>query len=53
MEEEYQGLLKSGMFWEFYPELTGDYEKDKPIWKVEYRKLKKIRKEYNKNKKEQ
>jgi len=22
-------LLKSGMFWEFYPELTGNWETDK------------------------
>jgi hypothetical protein len=29
LENEYHQLLKSGMFWEFYPELTGDFEKDK------------------------
>lgn len=28
-KEEYELLLKSGMFWEFHPELTGDWEKDK------------------------
>ena len=28
---EYMLLLKSGMFWEFYPELTGDYKKDMEI----------------------
>lgn len=25
---EYNRLLKSGMFWEFFPDLTGDWEKD-------------------------
>ena len=29
---KYDALLKSGMFWGFYPELTGDYEKDKDKW---------------------
>ena len=28
-KEEYDGLLKSGMFWEFHPELSGDWEQDK------------------------
>jgi hypothetical protein len=27
-KENYLLLLKSGMFFEFYPELTGDWEKD-------------------------
>lgn len=26
---EYELTLKSGMFWEFYPWATGDWEKDK------------------------
>jgi hypothetical protein len=30
-KENYLKLLHSGMFWEFYPELTGDWEKDKEI----------------------
>lgn len=30
-EENYTSLLKSGMFWEFHPELSGDWEKDKLI----------------------
>ena len=29
--ENYNILLKSGMFWEFHPELTGDWDKDKII----------------------
>lgn len=28
-EENYNSLLKSGMFWEFHPELTGNWETDK------------------------
>jgi len=28
-KSEYQQLLKSGMFWEFYPELSGEWTKDK------------------------
>lgn len=27
-KEEYTMLLKSGMFWELYPEATGDYSED-------------------------
>lgn len=27
-KESYDLLLISGMFWEFYPELSGDWEKD-------------------------
>lgn len=29
--DNYQKLLASGMFWEFHPELSGDWEKDKLI----------------------
>ena len=28
-KEEYDRLLKSGMFWEFHPSWTGEWEKDK------------------------
>lgn len=41
---EYEGLLKTGMFYEFYPNLSGNYEQDKESWKVEYRKLNRTRK---------
>ena len=30
-KENYHKLLASGMFWEFYPELTGNWEVDKVI----------------------
>ena len=29
--EDYDLLLKSGMFWEFHPELTGVWEEDKKL----------------------
>ena len=29
--EKYNMLLKSGMFWEFHPELTGNWEVDKIV----------------------
>lgn len=29
--EEYNYLLGSGMFWELYPEATGNYEEDKKL----------------------
>ncbi len=35
-KDAYFKLLKSGMFWELYPELTGDYEEDKDFWFEEY-----------------
>jgi hypothetical protein len=35
---EYQSLLKSGMFWEFFPELTGEWEKDKAAFIKELKK---------------
>lgn len=44
MKNEYQQLLKSGMFFEFYPSLTGNWEKDKNQWRREWNILKKIRK---------
>lgn len=36
MEEEYRKLLKSGMFWKFYPELTGNYTFDLDKWNQIY-----------------
>lgn len=29
--ENYDRLLSSGMFWEFHPELSGDWERDKAV----------------------
>lgn len=30
-KEDYFSLLKSGMFYEFYPELSGNWEEDKEL----------------------
>ena len=30
-KENYNKLLVSGMFWEFHPELSGNWEKDKAV----------------------
>ena len=30
-EENYDKLLASGMFWEFHPKLSGNWEKDKDV----------------------
>ena len=30
-KEGYLSLLKSGMFYEFYPELSGNWEKDRVL----------------------
>jgi hypothetical protein len=43
MRSQYEDLLKSGMFWEFYPELSGQWVKDKFAWKKIYRKNKAYR----------
>mgnify|MGYP003522259078 FL=1 len=48
MKEEYNELLTSGMFWEFYPELTGIWIDDEPKWKIIYKQLKRSRKNKNK-----
>ncbi len=32
----YNTLLKSGMFYEFYPQLTGNWDEDKDFWFEEY-----------------
>lgn len=31
-EAYYNGILRTGMFFEWYPELTGDWEKDEKQW---------------------
>ena len=31
-EKEYKELLASGMFWEFYPQLSGEWQKDEQQW---------------------
>ena len=35
IEEEYNAILKSGMFWVWFPNLTGEWEKDAPDF-IEY-----------------
>ena len=45
-EKEYRELLKSGMFFEFYPALSGNYEQDKALWSIEYKELVKFREKY-------
>ena len=42
---EYDELLKSGMFWEFYPNLTGNWNTDKLQWGNIYLELCKYREE--------
>ena len=49
IKDEYDLLLKSGMFWEFYPDLTGDWEKDKSKFFKKLLILKAIRRQ-NENK---
>jgi hypothetical protein len=36
VKDSYTKLLKSGMFWELYPQLTGVWEEDKDFWYEEY-----------------
>ena len=42
MKNKYLLLLISGMFFEFYPELSGEWVKDKIEWKKITRKNKKL-----------
>ena len=34
MRQNYEKLLNSGMFWEFHPELSGEWEKDREVWEA-------------------
>jgi hypothetical protein len=34
LKEMYDKVLKSGMFWEIYPELSGEFEKDKKQFSI-------------------
>lgn len=36
VKDSYMKLLRSGMFFEFYPDLTGEWEEDKDFWYEEY-----------------
>jgi hypothetical protein len=42
-QAEYLDLINSGMFFEFYPSLTGEFEKDKEEWYKIYSKLEDLR----------
>lgn len=44
--KEYKGLLKTGMFFELYPNLSGNYELDKDFWRGEYKRLTTNRKRF-------
>jgi len=45
IKDEYDGLLATGMFFEFYPQLSGNYNDDFYEWKKIYDKLKVSRNE--------
>jgi hypothetical protein len=45
-EKEYLGVLKSGMFWEWYPELTGVWKEDRVKWLKIYNDLTLFRAKY-------
>ncbi len=40
MRQAYEDLLLSGMFYELYPELTGDWKTDKEKWEIIFKNLK-------------
>lgn len=40
-KKEHEALRLTGMFYEFYSELTGDWEEDKEEWYKIYEKLRK------------
>jgi hypothetical protein len=42
-QAEYLDLINSGMFFEFYPGLLGDFEKDKEEWYKIHAKLEDLR----------
>lgn len=43
MKKEYLELLKSGMLFEFYPQLTGDWNRDSEQWEKIYKELSDLR----------
>jgi hypothetical protein len=47
IRNEYEVLLRSGLFFEFYPELTGEWEKDEIEWNKIYKELKRLRRKSN------
>ena len=51
-ENEYRELLKSGMFFEFYGKLTGDWSRDKEEWFEIHSKLEDLRASFLRDKKD-
>lgn len=51
-ESDYYLLLKSGMFWEFHPELSGNYDEDKESWIAQQKVLNKFRKKFKESQNE-
>lgn len=47
-KKQYDKLKSTGMFWEFYPECSGDYEKDKKIISERNKKFRKLQKQVEK-----
>jgi ribosome-binding factor A len=47
-KKEYDEVLASGMMFEWFPQLTGNYDTDLLAWNSVYELLLKIRKEYGK-----
>ena len=39
IKKAYFNILYSGMFWEFFPELTGEWDNDKNKWTDIYNKI--------------
>ncbi len=47
-QEDYIYLKSVGMFWEFYPELSGEWEKDKEAFIASRKRIEKAAKKFNK-----
>jgi len=47
-QKDHTLLKQSGMFWEFHPELSGEWEKDKDAFIAFSKKLEKTRRKINK-----
>jgi len=46
LREDHKKLVESGMFWEFYPELSGIWEEDKEEWIAAQKRLEAWREEH-------
>ena len=45
-EKEYKEVLKSGMFFQWYPGMSGDWDRDTENWLTEYEKLEELRRDF-------